>query len=92
MLDPNPKTRITARQLLEISYAGQDMLFKSGMKLGCERCQNMPYARNQNLPIHSVIKRGIGLDLPWAIQPLELEVAPNWEAAKRLWLAFHMWW
>lgn len=93
MLDPNPKTRITARQMVGlIQLKGSDFQ-QSFKRRSCSSCRTLPDAPNPNLPIHSIYKPGNDLNYPLnAESALQTEAAPNWEAAKRLWLQSHMWW
>jgi serine/threonine protein kinase len=93
MLDPNPKTRITARQMVGLIQLKDSDFQQSFKRRSCSSCRTLPDAPNPNLPIHSIYKLGKDLDYPLiADSALQTEAAPNWEAAKRLWLQSHMWW
>lgn len=93
MLDPNPKTRITTRQLIHMLRTDRYSSREVNQKNFCESCRITPDSPNPNLLIHSVFR--LDNDANFCINlndPLEVESAPDWEAAKRLWLESHMWW
>jgi hypothetical protein len=93
MLDPNPKTRITTRQLAETIQALNTDFFRALKSKCCSNCQSYPSGCNPNIPIHAFYKAGKDLNYPSIPESgLETEVAPNWELANRLWLRWHMWW
>lgn len=96
MLDPNSKTRITARQVAAV-LLDRCWGFYIWMKLNsCVSCRDFEGTRNPNLPMHSVFHSymfddGLNLEMDYD-EILSEQVAPTWEAAKKLWLQFHMWW
>jgi serine/threonine protein kinase len=86
MMDPNPETRTTARQLVALISAWEKDLFCPGCRLGLGE-------EDPNIPLHSKFKRGKDLVYPTnPLEALEANVAEDWEAAKKLWLRFHIWW
>jgi serine/threonine protein kinase len=95
MLDPNPKTRITARQLVALLQPGskEDAFFKI-KEQSCHLCRDLPSAQDPNIPLHSVFKEWSVFHYSEEYLPsLEASVAGgDWEQAKRLWLESHMWW
>ena len=95
MLDPNPKTRITARQLVALLQPGsrEDVFFKI-KENSCHLCRDLPSAQDPNIPLHSVFKDWSAFYYPEeAFNTLkELVAGGDWEQAKRLWLESHMWW
>ncbi len=93
MLDHDPKTRITSRQLVATIHA-QKLYYQSSIKSkACEECGNGPVIVQPNLPLHSVYKATGKLDhLETPEAALETDIASSWEEVKRLWLKEHMWW
>ncbi|KAI1090515.1 kinase-like protein [Rostrohypoxylon terebratum] len=93
MLDPNPKTRISARQLVDLLNEGQSNDFHSVGKLACEECKRMSHVPLHNLPLHSVFKKteNGGTYIPSRKQ-LSRETHDLWEEVKRRWLESHIWW
>jgi serine/threonine protein kinase len=93
MLDPNPKTRITARQLVALLQPGtrEDAFFNIKEK-SCHLCRDLPSAQDPNIPLHSVFKGWSDLYYPEEFALKELVAGGDWEQAKRLWLESHMWW
>ena len=93
MLDPNPKTRITARQMVDIQQSGNTHFFISIVEKSCPSCRKCQAGPDLNLTFHSIYK--LGGDLNYPANPetaLATEVAASWEQAKKLWLQSHMWW
>lgn len=94
MLDPNPKTRITSRQIVAMVHA-QELYFRGSIKaLACEDCGCGPVMKQTNIPLHSIYKDNEYLAHP---DPPEIAlgsdlVASDWEGVKRVWLKEHMWW
>ena len=93
MLDPNPRMRITTRQLVTM-LGRYDMYYNSSINdKSCRSCRLPAGPRDLNLPLHSRVKDTDEIDYPENPEAaLVIEVAPDWESAKRLWLASHMWW
>jgi hypothetical protein len=95
MLDPNPKTRITARQLVTLLQPGsRENAFSKIKELSCHLCRDLPSAQDPNIPLHSVFN-----DWSNHYNPKEYICALNesvaggdWEQAKRIWLESHTWW
>jgi serine/threonine protein kinase len=95
MLDPNPKTRITSRQLVAlISAATEELYFRSSIKKkACDDCRTGIHIDMSNLPFHSVYKDTDALKYPKSPDDALVTIlADDWEAAKREWLQEHMWW
>jgi len=94
MLDPDPKKRITSRQLDAITHASYLYFHHSINALACELCRSGVVVDEPNLPLHSVYKDTDDLIHPKT--PEEAlsgpDIAEDWEAVKRLWLQEHMWW
>ena len=94
MLDPNPKTRITSRQIVALVHS-PDLYYRGNIKgRACEECGSRKLVKQANLPLHSVYKKTGDLDHPY---PPEVALSSNfieadWEGVKRLWLHEHMWW
>jgi serine/threonine protein kinase len=93
MLDWNPKTRITARQLVHLIQLYQGPNSPIDVKeRACSACEIGETNKARNIPPHSTFK-----DL-WDMYPKDPEDAlkdqsiSNWEIAKRQWLSQHMWW
>jgi serine/threonine protein kinase len=88
MLDPNPKTRVTARQLVALTCEERSTLAQLP---ACEKCETS-VCPNLNLPLHSIYKstqaRRAFLDPKDAL----FNVEDDWEDAKVAWLEYHMWW
>ncbi|KAF2190302.1 hypothetical protein K469DRAFT_699921 [Zopfia rhizophila CBS 207.26] len=93
MLDPNPDHRITSRQLVALISTPKLYYFGSVNAISCNGCRILLGSEDDNLPLHSVYKEVDDLEYPeTAEQALKVPVAPHWEAAKRKWLQYHMWW
>ena len=95
MLDPNPKTRITARQLVALLSEVTNHLYywTSVKETSCDKCKAGNYVGISNIPLHSVYKGTDDLTYPkHPSEALVLQFPPDWEAAKREWLQHHMWW
>ena len=92
MLDPNPKKRITSRQLVARIYANLTLYPDVKMK-SCNECNTGSAWEDDNLPLHSNFKEDDELEFP---QPPESALTStldfDWEGAKRLWMGSHMWW
>lgn len=93
MLDPEPKTRITSRQLVSMMHA-RELYYRGSIKSkACEDCGEGPVIVQSNLPLHSVYKATDNLLHPETPEAaLETNIAANWDEVKRLWLEHHMWW
>ena len=93
MLDPDPKTRITSRQLVSlIETKGFHFLAGINNKACTSRRRGISRIKF-NLPYHSIYKSTDSLKYPATPNAaLTVRVAPSWEAAKKLWLQYHMWW
>jgi serine/threonine protein kinase len=93
MLDPNPTTRPTSRQLVQMIHSEDSIYLKDIKKYACRKCCGAPMWTNNNLPLHSTFKP----DNEYVHdKPPEAAFSEpfndGWEGAKRLWLATHMWW
>ena len=92
MLDPNPKTRITSRQLIQRIHTPTNLWDDIKMN-ACMGCNTGPLWNDINLPLHSTFKENRDLKFP---RPPEIALTSqfylDWEDAKRLFLASHMWW
>jgi serine/threonine protein kinase len=92
MLDPNSKTRITSRQLVQKIHSHCNLWGDVKMN-ACLDCSNGPAWDDINLPIHSTFKENHEFRFP---RPPELALKSqfylDWEDAKKLFLASHMWW
>jgi len=93
MLDPNPRMRIATRQMVTI-LGRHDLYYNSSINdESCRSCRFPAGPRGLNLPLHPQVKDTDKIDYPENPEAaLVIEVAPDWESAKRLWLASHMWW
>ena len=95
MLDPNPKFRITARQLTGlVSTVTDDLYYHASVKdKSCDNCRSGFEVNMSNLPLHSIFKATLDLDYPDRPQDaLVSNSLPDWETAKKKWLQSHMWW
>jgi serine/threonine protein kinase len=95
MLDPDPKKRITARQLVTlVSIATPELYYRGSIKKkACLSCSAGVYVDVVNLPLHSVYKDVDDLKYPKRPdEALTTKSLPNWESAKKQWLLQHMWW
>jgi serine/threonine protein kinase len=93
MLDPNPDHRITSRQLVALISTSLLYYFHSVNAISCDGCRISLGSEDDNIPLHSVYEDVDDLIYPaTAEQALQAPVAPHWEAAKRKWLQYHMWW
>lgn len=92
MLDPNPKTRITSRQLTQKIHSRTNLWDDIKMK-ACVECSAGPRWDSNHLPPHSTFKEDKDLQFS---QPPDIALTSlldlDWEGAKKLWLADHMWW
>jgi serine/threonine protein kinase len=85
MLDPNPHSRATARQLVAL-------ICKFGPSLFCETCAEGA-TNDPIIPLHSVFKDGTQISYPADPEDALMEsVAEDWEGAKKKWLEHHVWW
>ncbi|KAF2177420.1 kinase-like protein [Zopfia rhizophila CBS 207.26] len=93
MLDPGPKKRITARQLVAMIITPRLYYFDSLNITGCIACRVTNGFEDTNLRLHSEFKDTD--DLKYAKNPkhaLEMLPAPDWESTKREWLRSHVLW
>ena len=93
MLDPNPRMRITTRQIVTI-LRRHYLYYNSSINDKSRRSCRLPAGpRGLNLPLHSQVKDTDKIDYPENPEAaLVIEVALDWELAEWLWLASHMWW
>jgi serine/threonine protein kinase len=93
MLDPNPQTRITARQMVTLIHSkifARNLTIKS---YACEHCVNGQTIEQSNLPLHSVFMPQVYLKYPDSPESaLEQSLGESWEEVKTFWLESHMWW
>lgn len=97
MLDPDPRTRITTRQMVALCNV-EDIdsaanFYKSIILRSCASCRCATQYRNSNIPLHSVYKAYV--ELPSHAPTPEMALRcnfPSWEGSKTLWLKSHMWW
>jgi serine/threonine protein kinase len=94
MMDPNPKMRITARQLVALLHTEDLYYFASIKQKSCILCRPGMYIGTSNLPLHSRYKDTDDLRYPdhRKEEALSTDFLPDWEAAKKEWLQDHMWW
>ncbi|KAI9712621.1 MAG: hypothetical protein M1812_006801 [Candelaria pacifica] len=91
MLDPDPSTRITAEQLIDV-VASKSLIYREIMLSSCEPCRAM-WRQDQDAPLHSWFKDIDRSDVPDdPTRALEAEPPQSWDAAKRKWLHHHMHW
>jgi hypothetical protein len=80
MLDPNPKTQPTSRQLVELIHCEDSIYLKYIKRHARRKCSGAPMSHN-NLPLHSIFKPDSKYSFP---QPLEAVFVENfnddWEA------------
>ena len=88
MLDPDPKTRITVRQLVAMLQVDKNGYNTNVKMMSCPSCREFPAAPNPNLPLHSVFKKKEELSLN---ELLEDQAYLTWDQAKESWLESHMW-
>jgi serine/threonine protein kinase len=92
MLDPDPKKRITSRQLVARIYANST-LYLDVKEKSCKECNTGSEWKDENILLHSTFHEDE--DFEFALHPesaLKFELDFDWEDAKRKWLASHMWW
>jgi len=92
MLDPDPKKRITSRQLVARIYADLT-LYPDVKQKSCRACNTGSKWQDKNIPLHSSFHENEDLNFP--LHPdsaLTCELGFDWEGAKRKWMDFHMWW
>jgi serine/threonine protein kinase len=92
-LDPNPRTQITARQMVAKLQRPDSRFLNLIQRKSCDTCRAFPDSFNPNLPLHSLYK----YDMPENLlfdpdEVLHLEISSTWEEAKRSRLQTHMWW
>jgi serine/threonine protein kinase len=93
MLDPNPGHRITSRQLVALISASGLYYSFSVNRVFCDGCRISLEFENHDIALHSMFKKRDDQEYPKPPEQALLEsVAPSWEAAKRKWLKYHMWW
>jgi serine/threonine protein kinase len=93
MMDPNPKTRITARQLVALLYTENLYYYSSIKQKSCVSCRPGMHVGTSNLPLHSRYKDTDDLKYPkLPEEALSTDLLPDWETAKKEWLQEHMWW
>ena len=95
MLDPDPKKRITSRQLVALlSIATSDLPYRESIKKkSCPSCREGVYVDVANLPLHSDYRDSDDLKYPKRPEDaLTTKSLPDWESAKKEWLLEHMWW
>jgi serine/threonine protein kinase len=92
MLDPDPKKRITSRQLVARIYADLT-LYPDVKEKSCRECNTGSTWEDESITLHSTFCENEDLNFP---QPPESALTRNldfdWEGAKRKWMASHMWW
>ena len=99
MMDPNPKTRITCRQLTTMIHALRESSSFHVMDVvnrSCTGCSTGLPQRDPNLPLHSTFK-SVRKVMPGALNMVldgcgDVSAIDLWENAKRQWLKSHMWW
>jgi serine/threonine protein kinase len=91
MLDPNPKTRITSRQLVQRIHTRTN-LWDDVKMLACGECNTGPIWESNILPLHSTFKENKDLNFPRSPEQALTDPSMEWEFVKRLWLDSHMWW
>jgi serine/threonine protein kinase len=87
MLDPNPKTRITARELFELT-----IIPTTTFPVGCHSCQAFQSSRNTNIPQYAAYKPGGEIPCPKDPKTELQHPPPSWEEAKQQWLSSYKWW
>ena len=87
MLDPNPETRITARQLVAMVSAKP---WSQGVTNPC--CSGDFEPRFSKIPLHSIFKsqQSYYSPFPSRIDDMEVRIPKSWEEAKKAWLSSHM--
>lgn len=91
MLDPNPLTRITTRQMVALCNVKGTDFFRSILIQSCKRCRKAQEGCNSNTTLYSVYKSGVDLEYP--PRPafvLGVNWPHTWEGTKKLWLSSHM--
>lgn len=92
MIDPNPKTRITSRQLVQRIHAPSNLYDDIKME-ACIGCNTGMLWEDIILPIHSTFKENRDIKF---LRPPELALTTqfylDWDDAKKLILASHLWW
>jgi serine/threonine protein kinase len=92
MLDPDPKKRITSRQLVARIYANLT-LYPDVKEKSCRECNTGSTWEDENVPLHSSFHENEDLEFPLpAESALTCELDFDWDGAKRKWMGSHMWW
>jgi len=94
MLDPNPKMRITSRQLVTLlNVADMGLYYHASIKKkACSECSAGSFTDMENILLHSVYKDTDALKYPKRPEDaLTRGFPPDWETAKTEWLEHHMW-
>ncbi len=92
MLDPDPKKRITSRQLVARIYANLT-LYPDVKEKSCGACNTGSKWEDENIPLHSTFYENESLEFPLPPESaLTCELDFDWEGAKRKWMCSHMWW
>ncbi|KAI1207426.1 kinase-like protein [Annulohypoxylon truncatum] len=93
MLDPNPKTRISARQLVDLLNPLGSNPFDSVGRLACDECKRTTLVPSHDATPHSVFKEehNGGTYIPLK-DGLSSEKENLWEEVKRRWLKSHIPW
>jgi hypothetical protein len=93
MLDPDPKKRITSRQLVARIYANTT-LYADVKENSCRECNTGSKWEDANIPLHSTFLENEDLNFPYPPeQVLECSLVDfDWEGAKNKWMGSHMWW
>jgi serine/threonine protein kinase len=93
MLDPNPKTRITARELFELTRIPDTSFHELIGKQSCHSCREVFCSTaNTNIPRYATYRPEEEIPCPKNPQTELQHTPPSWEEAKRLWLSLYKWW
>jgi serine/threonine protein kinase len=97
MLDPNPKTRIRARQLVAMISTASASTPMEHQRISSPCCVDDFRPQSHNMPLHSVFRslgpRSSPLPSGYKEAGYQLQQVPgNWDEAKGEWLASHIWW
>jgi serine/threonine protein kinase len=93
MLDPDPQRRVTTRQLVDLLSDPRCVDFHEIGSLACDRCKTTRGMSPQDIPLHSVFKRGQhGGPFRPPKDGLSVDTPDLWEEIKRRWLLHHIWW
>ncbi|KAI1458531.1 kinase-like protein [Annulohypoxylon moriforme] len=93
MLDPNPITRISARELVDLSNKLGPNHFHSVGQAACDECRGSSHIPLGDRPFHSVFKEAHdgGTYIP-PKENLSSKTPDLWEEVKRRWLEAHIGW